>query len=204
MAAPGGKLWTGTHSGVDRGQAVLTLSVAGAVVVVLLLSVVVAYNGLVRRRNQVDNAWAQVDVQLRRRYDLIPNLVATVQGYAAHERGALEAVARARAQAMNAGGTAELAHAEQALTGALRGLFAVVESYPQLKANENFIQLQQELANTEDRTAYARQYYNDSVLSYNNAIGTFPRNLVAATTGFRSRDYFRVEGADAGPVTVRF
>ncbi len=204
MAAPGGKLWTGTHSGVDRGQAVLTLSVAGAVVVVLLLSVVVAYNGLVRRRNQVDNAWAQVDVQLRRRYDLIPNLVATVQGYAAHERGALEAVARARAQAMNAGGTAELAHAEQALTGALRGLFAVVESYPQLKANENFIQLQQELANTEDRTAYARQYYNDSVLSYNNAIGTFPRNLVAATAGFRSRDYFRVEGADAGPVTVRF
>jgi LemA protein len=183
---------------------VLTLVVAGAAVVVLLLSVVVAYNGLVRRRNQVDNAWAQVDVQLRRRYDLIPNLVATVQGYAAHERGALEAVARARAQAMNAGGTAELAHAEQALTGALRGLFAVVESYPQLKANENFVQLQQELANTEDRTAYARQYYNDSVLSYNNAVGTFPRNLVAATTGFRSRDYFRVEGADAGPVTVRF
>jgi LemA protein len=183
---------------------VLTLVIAGAAVTVLLLSVVVAYNGLVRRRNQVDNAWAQVDVQLRRRYDLIPNLVATVQGYAAHERGALEAVAQARAQAMNAGGTAELAHAEQALTGALRGLFTVVESYPQLKANGNFVQLQQELANTEDRTAYARQYYNDSVLSYNNAIGTFPRNLVAAATGFRSRDYFRVEGADAGPVTVRF
>jgi LemA protein len=183
---------------------VLTLVVAGAVVVLLLLSVVLAYNGLVRRRNQVDNAWAQVDVQLRRRYDLIPNLVATVQGYAVHERGALEAVARARAQAMKAGGTAQLAHAEQALTGALRGLFAVVEAYPELKANGNFIQLQQELANTEDRTAYARQYFNDSVLSYNNAIGTFPRNLVAATSGFHARDYFRVEGADAGPVTVRF
>src|SRR5262249_2469353 len=130
---------------IGRGQAVLTLVIAGAAVVGLLLSRVVAYNGLVRRRNQVDNACAQADLQVRRRYDLIPNLVATVQGYAAHERGVLEAVAQARAQAMNAGGTAELAHAEQALTGALRGLFAVVESYPQLKANDNFVQLQQEL-----------------------------------------------------------
>ena len=180
------------------------LAIAGVVLVLLLVSVVWAYNGLVRRRNQADNAWAQVDVQLRRRYDLIPNLVATVQGYAAHERGALEAVTRARAQAMNAGGTAQLAHAEQALTGALHGLFAVVESYPELKANGNFLQLQQELANTEDRTAYARQYFNDAVLSYNNAIGVFPRNLVAATTGFRAREYFRVDGIDAGPVTVRF
>ncbi len=178
--------------------------VGAAVVVLLLLLVVLAYNGLVRRRNQVDNAWAQVDVQLKRRYDLVPNLVATVQGYAVHERGALEAVARARANAMNAGGTAQLAHAEQALTGALRGLFAVVEAYPALKANGNFLQLQEELAHTEDRTAYARQYFNDSVLSYNNATGTFPRNIVAAMTGFRAREYFRVEGAESGPVTVRF
>lgn len=182
----------------------LYVGIAAAVALLLFLSAVLAYNGLVRRRNQVDNAWAQVDVQLRRRYDLIPNLVATVQGYAGHERATLEAVARARAGAMRAGGTAELAHAEQALSGALRGLFAVVESYPQLKANGNFLQLQEELGHTEDRAAYARQYFNDAVLSYNNATGVFPRNLVAALGGFRPREYFRVEGPDSGPVTVRF
>ena len=175
-----------------------------AVAVLLLVSMVLAYNGLVRRRNQVDNAWAQVDVQLRRRYDLIPNLVATVQGYAGHERATLESVARARAGAMGAGGTAELAHAERALTGALRGLLAVAESYPQLRANGNFLRLQEELGHTEDRTAYARQYFNDAVLSYNNATGTFPRNLVAALGGFRPREYFRVDGPESGPVTVRF
>ena len=179
--------------------------IAAAVVVLLvLLSVVLAYNGLVRRRNQVDNAWAQVDVQLRRRYDLIPNLVATVQGYAGHERATLDAVARARAQTMNAGGTAELGNAEANLTGALRGLLAVAESYPDLKANGNFLQLQEELAHTEDRTAYARQYFNDAVLSYNNATGVFPRNLVAAATGFRPREYFQVDGPASGPVSVRF
>lgn len=182
----------------------LYLAIAGAVVVLLLVLFVLAYNGLVRRRNQVDNAWAQVDVQLKRRYDLIPNLVATVQGYAAHERDTLGAVAQARAQAMSAGGTAEQAQAEQRLTGALRGLLAVAEAYPELKANGNFLQLQEELGHTEDRTAYARQYFNDAVLSYNNAATTFPRNLVAAMTGFRTREYFRVEGAESGPVTVRF
>ena len=164
------------------------LIAVAAVVLLLLVLVVLAYSGLVRRRNQIDNAWAQVDVQLRRRYDLIPNLVATVQGYAGHERATLEAVARARAQAMNAGGTAELGQAELALTGALRGLLAVAEAYPELKANGNFLHLQEELARTEDRTAYARQYFNDAVLSYNNATGTFPRNLVAAMTGFRERE----------------
>jgi LemA protein len=180
------------------------LIAVAAVVVLILLLVVLAHNGLVRRRNQVDNAWAQVDVQLRRRYDLIPNLVATVQGYAGHERATLEAVTAARAGALGAGGTAELARADERLTGALRGLFAIIEAYPDLKANGNFLQLQAELAHTEDRTAYARQYFNDAVLAYNNAVGVFPRSLVAGATGFRAREYFRADGASAGPVTVRF
>jgi LemA protein len=189
-------------AGVQGGFSVRYGLVAVAAVVVIM--VVLAYNGLVRRRNQVDNAWAQVDVQLRRRYDLIPNLVATVQGYAGHERATLEAVTAARVGALRAGGTHELAKADDRLTGALRGLFAVVEAYPELKANGNFLQLQAELAHTEDRTAYARQYFNDAVLSYNNAVGIFPRSLVAGATGFRQREYFRADGASAGPVTVRF
>jgi LemA protein len=183
------------------------VAVAAAVVLILVL-VVLAYNGLVRRRNQVDNAWAQVDVQLHRRYDLIPNLVATVQGYAAHERATLERVTAARVNALRAAGgqasTGQLAHADDQLSGALRGLFAVIEAYPDLKANGNFLQLQQELAHTEDRTAYARQYFNDAVLAYNNAVGTFPRSVVAASTGFRAREYFRADGPASGPVTVRF
>jgi LemA protein len=179
------------------------LAVAVAAVLVVLLAIV-SYNGLVRRRNHVDNAWAQVDVQLNRRYDLIPNLVATVQGYAAHERATLERVADARVSALRAAGPVQLAQADDQLSGALRGLFAVVEAYPDLKANGNFLQLQAELAHTEDRTAYARQYFNDAVLSYNNAVGTFPRSLVAATTGFRPREYFRADGPAGGPVSVRF
>jgi len=181
-----------------------TLIAVIAAVVLILLLVVVAYNGLVRRRNQVDNAWAQVDVQLRRRYDLIPNLVATVQGYAQHERATLEAVTTARAHALRAGSTGELAVADERLTGALRGLFAVIEAYPDLKSNTNFLQLQAELGHTEDRTAYARQYFNDAVLAYNNAVGTFPRSLVAGSFGFRTREYFRADGAASGPVSVRF
>jgi LemA protein len=181
-----------------------TLIAVIAAVVLILVLVVLSYNGLVRRRNQVDNAWAQVDVQLRRRYDLIPNLVATVQGYAQHERATLEAVTAARATALRAGNTAELAVADDRLSGALRGLFAVVEAYPDLKANGNFLHLQSELAHTEDRTAYARQYFNDAVLAYNNAAGTFPRSLVAGGFKFRQRDYFRADGASSGPVTVRF
>jgi LemA protein len=189
------------------------VAIAAAVLaVVLLVSAVLAYNGLVRRRNQVDNAWAQVDVQLRRRHDLVPNLVATVQGYAAHERATLEAVARARAAALGsggagspgAGGVVAVATAEQALGGALRGLFAVAEAYPALKADGTFGRLQEELAHTEDRAAYARQYFNDAVLAYNNAAAVFPRNLVAGLGGFRPREYFRVEGPESGPVTVRF
>lgn len=177
----------------------------GVVLVVLLLVfVVITYNGLVRRRNQVDNAWGQVDVQLTRRYELIPNLVETVKGYARHEQSTLEQVTRARAQALSAQGPAEQAAADNALTGALKSLFAVSEAYPDLKASDNFRELQEELANTEDRTAYARQYYNDAVLSYNNAVHTIPTVFIAGPLGFRQREFFRTEGGQQGPVTVRF
>ena len=182
----------------------VTLVVIGIVVVLLLVVSVVMYNGLVRRRNQVDNAWSQIDVQLKRRYDLIPNLVETVKGYATHERGTLNAVTEARARAIGAQGPADQASAENALSGTLRSLFAVSESYPDLKANQNFVVLQQELAETEDRAAYARQYYNDSVLAYNNAIGTVPQSIFAAMFGFRPREYFQAGGEERGPVRVQF
>ncbi|HEY3095490.1 MAG TPA: LemA family protein [Acidimicrobiia bacterium] len=176
-----------------------------AVLVVLLLLVFwLGYNGLVRRRNQVDNAWSQIDVQLKRRHDLIPNLVETVKGYAAHERGTFEAVTNARANAINAQTPAEQAQAENALSGALKSLFAVAEAYPDLKANQNFLSLQEELTSTEDRVAYARQFYNDSVLSYNNKLQTFPRNVIAGMFNFEKREYFEGEPEATGPVRVQF
>ena len=146
--------------------------IAVIVIVVIVVLIVVlffwlGYNSLVKKRNQVDNAWSQIDVQLKRRHDLIPNLVETVKGYAAHERGTFEAVTHARANAINAQRPAEQAQAENVLSGALKSLFAVAEAYPDLKANQNFLNLQEELTATEDRIAYARQFYNDSVLSYN-------------------------------------
>jgi LemA protein len=180
-----------------------TLIVLAVVIVVLVVSVLI-HNGLVRRRNQVDNAWSQIDVQLKRRYDLIPNLVETVKGYASHERGTLEAVTEARAQAISAQGPADQAAAENVLTGALKSLFAVAESYPDLRASQNFLELQQELSATEDRAAYARQYYNDAVLTYNNAVTTVPQNLFAAIFRFRTREYFQAGGEERGPVQVRF
>jgi LemA protein len=187
-----------------KGLAVTTTIVVVAIIVVLLVVSVLIYNSLVRRRNHVDNAWSQIDVQLKRRYDLIPNLVETVKGYAAHERGTLEAVTEARSRAIHAQGPANQAAAENLLGGALKSLFAVSESYPDLKANQSFVGLQQELAETEDRAAYARQYYNDAVLSYNNAIGTVPQSIFAAIFGFRSREYFQAGGEERGPVRVQF
>ena len=176
-----------------------------AVVVLLLLYLIVAYNGLIRRRNRVDNSWSQIDVQLTRRYDLIPNLVETVKGYAAHERETLERVIQARNMAIGAQGPAEQAQAENMLTGALKSLFAVAEAYPDLKANENFLSLQEELTATEGRIAYARQLYNDSVLSYNNSIETFPRNIIAGLFNFDRREFFEAEDpASRGPVRVQF
>jgi len=183
------------------------LIIAIVVVVVIVLAVVLMYNGLVRSRNRVDNAWSQIDVQLKRRYDLIPNLVETVKGYAAHEKGTLEAVTQARANAISAqdqGDVAQQAQAENALTGALKSLFAVSEAYPDLKANQNFLQLQEELTSTEDRIAYARQFYNDSVLNYNNSIQTFPRNTLAGMFNFEKREFFEGAPEETGPVKVQF
>jgi len=178
--------------------------VVGVVVVLLILVFILSYNGLVRLRNRIDNAWSQIDVQLKRRYDLIPNLVETVKGYAAHERQTLESVTQARANAINAQGPAQQAEAENVLSGALKSLFAVAEAYPDLKANQNFLSLQEELTSTEDRVAYARQFYNDSVLSYNNKLQTFPRNVIAGMFNFEKREYFEGEPEATGPVRVEF
>jgi LemA protein len=175
-----------------------------AVVVLIALFFVLQYNGLVRARNAVDNAWAQIDVQLRRRYDLIPNLVETVKGYASHERETLEAVVNARNVAMTATGPAAQAGAENVLSGALKSLFAVAEAYPDLKANQNFLQLQEELTATESRVAFARQYYNDSVLRYNTKTQTVPSNIVAGMFNFATKEYFETEGDARGPVNVDF
>jgi LemA protein len=146
-------------------------------------------------RTEVENAWAQIDVQLRRRYDLIPNLVETVKGYAAHERQTLEKVIQARAMAMQATGVAEKAEAENILTGTLKSLFALAEAYPNLKANENFLQLQEELASTENKIAFARQYYNDSVMRYNARIQQFPTNIIAGIFAFTKKEFFEVQEA---------
>ncbi len=175
-----------------------------ALVVVLLLYVIVTYNSLVRLRNRIQNAWAQIDVQLRRRYDLIPNLVETVKGYAAHEKGTFEAVTQARANAINAQGPAEQAQAENMISGALKSLFAVSEAYPDLKANQNFLSLQEELSGTEGRISYARQYYNDAVLRMNTKIQSFPSNILAGMFGFREHEYFEADDTSRGPVSVQF
>ena len=178
--------------------------VVGVIVVLIVLVFILSYNGLVRLRNRIDNAWSQIDVQLKRRYDLIPNLVETVKGYAAHERGVFEQVTQARANAINAQGPQHQAEAENVLSGALKSLFAVAEAYPDLKANQNFLSLQEELTSTEDRVAYARQFYNDSVLSYNNKLQTFPRNVIAGMFNFEKREYFEGEPEATGPVRVQF
>src|SRR5438045_2188778 len=181
--------------------AVVTLLIVLGVVVLLVLFVVAAYNGLVPLRNRIDNAWAQIDVQLRRRYDLIPNLVETVKGYASHERQTFESVTNARANALNAQGVANQAEAENQITGALKSLFAVAEAYPELKANQNFLALQEELTATEGRIAYARQFYNDEVLKLNTRIQSFPTNLLAVAFGFTARQYFEPTDDSRGPGT---
>jgi LemA protein len=164
-----------------------------ALIVVVALLVVALYNRLVQQRNRVDNAWAQIEVQLKRRWDLIPNLVETVKGYAEHERGTFEAVTEARANAQRAQGPAETAAAEGILGAALGRLFAVAEAYPELQADENFRQLQDELAGTENRIAVSRQVYNDTVLTFNNAIQTFPGVVLAGPFGFTKREFFETD-----------
>ncbi|MBV8305735.1 MAG: LemA family protein [Acidimicrobiia bacterium] len=185
-------------------KGVIALWIVLGIVVLLVLLTVFAYNGLVQLRNRIDNAWAQIDVQLRRRYDLIPNLVETVKGYAAHERQTFESVTNARANAINAQGPAQQAQAENQITTALKSLFAVAEAYPDLKANQNFLALQEELTATEGRIAYARQFYNDEVLKLNTRIQSFPTNLLAGTFGFHQREYFEADDTSRGPVSVQF
>ncbi|MEY2472085.1 MAG: LemA protein [Actinomycetota bacterium] len=182
----------------------------GIVIVLIVVIVIVGlvlmgmYNRLVRLRNRIENAWSQIDVQLQRRHDLIPNLVETVKGYAAHEKGVLESVTQARANAVNAQGPADKAAAENVLTGALKSLFAVSEAYPDLKANQNFLSLQEELTSSEDKVAYARQFYNDTVRSYNTSLQSFPTNVMAKQFGFSEREYYEAGDDSRGPVQVKF
>jgi LemA protein len=183
---------------------VIALIVVVVLVVLLGLYLMITYNGLVGLRNRIENAWAQIDVQLKRRYDLIPNLVETVKGYAAHERETLDAVITARNAGMNAGTPHEQAAAENQITGALKSIFALSEAYPDLKANQNFAQLQEELTGTEGRIAYARQFYNDTVYRYNTKIQSFPANMLANSFRFREREYFQADDESRGPTQVQF
>ena len=173
-------------------------------IVLIGLWVVWLYNGLIRKRNRVDNAWAQVEVQLKRRHDLVPNLVATVQGYAAHERGTFDSVTEARAAATSAQGPAQAGAAEGILGQAIGRLFAVAEAYPELKANQNFLDLQAQLRDTEDKIAISRQVYNDTVLTYNNGIQTFPAVVFAGMLGFSRRDSLQIDDGDSAAPTVSF
>jgi LemA protein len=175
-----------------------------AIAVLLGLALVVLYNRLVRLRNRVENAWSQVDVQLRRRYDLIPNLVETVKGYAQHERATFEEVTRARTRAQEARTVEEQAEAENVLTAAIGRLFAVAEAYPELRASENFQQLQSQLEETEDKIRVARQIYNDAVLSYENARETIPTNVIAGMFGFEEKPFFEIEEAAREAPRVQF
>jgi len=163
------------------------------IVVAVALAVVAIYNGLIRLRNQVKNAWAQIDVQLKRRHDLIPNLMETVKGYMVHERETLENVTKARTMATQASGVAQAGQAEGMLNQALGRLFAVAENYPDLKANQNFLALQEELTSTENKIGFARQFYNDQVMRLNNKIQMFPSNIVAGMFGFKQGEFFEIE-----------
>jgi LemA protein len=183
---------------------VIPLIVIVVVLVLIALYAIVSYNGLVSLRNRIENAWAQIDVQLTRRYDLIPNLVETVKGYAAHERETLDAVIQARNAGMSAQGPHDQAEAENQLTGALKSLFALSEAYPDLKANQNFAQLQEELTGTEGRIAYARQFYNDTVYRYNTKVQSFPANVLAGMFRFSEREYFQADDESRGPTQVNF
>jgi LemA protein len=183
------------------GAFILLLIIIGAVAIMAIGM----YNSLVTLRNRCDNGWSQIDVQLRRRYDLIPNLVETVKGYAKHEREVFEKVTQARAAAVNAQTVKEHGQADNVLTGALKSLFAVAENYPELKANQNFLMLQEELAGTESKVAYARQFYNDTVMKFNMRQQVFPSNIIANMFGFKERDYYQIEEEVAkGPVKVQF
>lgn len=182
----------------------LLLIILIVIIIIILVAIVAIYNGLVTARNKVKNAWAQIDVQLNRRADLIPNLVETVKGYAGHESSVFEDVTAARAGLMNANGVKEIGEANNQLSNTLKTLFAVAENYPELKANENFKELQAQLAQTEDKIAYSRQFYNDSVMMYNNKCQTFPSNIFAGMFGFKEADFFEAAGEARSVPKVEF
>lgn len=167
--------------------------ILGGILLILIIWAFGIYNGLVRARNAVRNAWSQIDVQLKRRHDLIPNLVETVKGYMNHERETLEAVTKARTAAMSASGVSETGKAEGMLTGALKTLFAVSESYPDLKANQNFLNLQEELTSTENKVSFSRQAYNDATMFYNNKTELVPSNIIASVFNFQPAEFFEIE-----------
>ncbi|MHC5158423.1 MAG: LemA family protein [Planctomycetota bacterium] len=175
------------------GAALIGLLVVVGAIVLAAVFVIGIYNALIRLRNQVDNAWSQIDVQLKRRHDLIPNLVETAKGYMEHERGTFEAITEARSRAMGANTPAEAGKAEGALTDALSKFMLVVENYPDLKANQNFLSLQETLTSTENKIAFSRQGYNDQVLFYNNKIQMFPSNIIAGMFNFGKREFFEIE-----------
>ena len=172
---------------------IIALIIVAAILVLLIIFVIGIYNALIRLRNQVDNAWSQIDVQLKRRHDLIPNLVETAKGYMKHERGTFEAITKARSQAMGAKTVSEASKAEGALGEALSKFMLVVENYPELKANQNFLAVQEELTGTENKISFARQSYNDQVLFFNNKIQMFPSNIIANMFSFTKRDFFEIE-----------
>jgi LemA protein len=185
----------------------IVLIIVVVLVVLLALVLWVAFNGLVKKRNRTQEAFSEIDVELKRRHDLIPNLVSTVQGYAAHEQATFEAVTQARANAVAAGATGDpskIAPAENALSGTLRSLFAVAENYPQLRAVESFLQLQETLTATEDKIEYARRYYNTSARDYDIALQTFPRNLIAEPFRFKAMAFFAADGEDRAVPQVSF
>jgi len=175
------------------------------ILAIIVLWLIVAYNRFIRLRKRTDEAWSDIDVQLKRRHDLIPNLVETVKGYATHERELFEKVTEARAKAISASGTAQKAQAENMLSGALKSLFAVAENYPQLRASENFSKLQEELADTENKIQAARRFYNGNVRELNTALEVFPSNIVAKIFSFKSAEFFQLEGEEERkPVEVKF
>ena len=185
-------------------MSILLIVIIIVILIIIIGTVIHMYNNLVGLRNRVKNSYAQIDVQLKRRNDLIPNLVETVKGYAAHEKGVLEEVTKARTGVMNASTIEETSAADNQLTGALKTLFAVAENYPDLKANSNFQQLQADLTDTEDKIAYARQFYNDVVLKYNNACQQFPSNLLAGIFGFHEEEFYQAPASETAVPEVKF
>ena len=180
------------------------LLILGVILAIIAVYIIIVYNSLIVLRNRINNAWAQIDVQTKKRYDLVPNLVETVKGYAKHEKTVFEDVTKARTAIMQAKDVKTKAKAENMLSGALKSLFAVAENYPNLKASQNFMQLQEELSGIENKIAYARQFYNDSVLAFNNKIQVFPANLIAGMFSFKQKDYFEIEEAARKNVKVSF